>query len=158
MGRIYSIQVNAVTVSAAQDIFEVLANSAKPFVLHEIVITQSSDYGDAQAEGLTVLIKRASGTYTSGSGGSSPSVNPHTFSDAAAGVTAEANNTSQASAGTGALTTVRAEAFNIQSGWQYLPTPETRMLFSGSQACVVSITAPSDAVTLSATMVIEEMG
>ncbi len=157
MGRLYSVPFSAVSVSAAQDVFEVLAASAKPFYLHEVGIAQSSDFGDAQAEGLSVLIKRATGSYTSGSSGSTVTPAKHNTNDAAAGPTAEVNNTTQASAGSGALTTVRAEAFNVQSGYQYLPPPEQRYFFLSAEAVVVSITAPADAVTMSGTLVFEEM-
>lgn len=157
MGRMYSVPFSATAVSAAVDCFEVLASSAKPFFLHEVVLAQASDYGDAQAEGLSVLIKRATGSYTSGSGGSTVTPAKHLTNDAAAGPTAEVNNTTQASAGSGALTTVRAEAFNVQAGYQYLPPPEQRLFFLPAEAVVVSITAPADAITLSGTLVFEEM-
>jgi hypothetical protein len=158
MGRVYSIQVNAVAVTAAQDLFEILAAATKPFTIHELVIGQTSDVGDAQDENLLILFKRATGSYTSGSGGSTPAKVAHVTSDTAAGVTAEANNTTQSSAGSGALTTIRAEPFNVRAGYQYLPTPETRIFFTGSEAAVISIPAPADSLTLSATLVIEEFG
>lgn len=157
MGRFYSVPFSATSVSAAVDAFEVLAASGKPFFLHRVVLAQSSDYGDAAAEGLNVLIKRATGSYTSGSGGSTVTPAKHLTNDAAAGPTAEVNNTTQASAGSGALTTVLAEAFNVQAGWEYLPVPEQRILFLPTEACIVSITVPADAVTLSGTLVIEEL-
>lgn len=157
MGRMYSIPFSAVSISAAQDLFEILAASAKPFYLHEVVFAQSSDYGDAQAEGLSILIKKATGSYTSGSGGTTPTAVKHATNDASAGPTPEVNNTSQASAGSGALTTIRADAFNVQAGYQYLPTPEQRILFLPTEACVVSITVPADAITGSGTAVIEEL-
>lgn len=156
MGRVYSIPFSAVAISLAQDLFEVLAAAGKPFVLREVVFAQSSDYGDAAAEGLSILIKRAAGTYTSGSGGTTVTPAKHLTNDAAAGPTAEVNNTTQAAAGTGTLTTIRAEAFNVQAGYQYLPPPEDRPLFLPGEACVVSITAPVDAITGSGTLVIEE--
>ncbi len=157
MGRLYSAPFSAVAVSAAVDVFEVLAAAGKPFVLHEIVLAQSSDYGDAQAEGLQVLIKRATSTYTSGSGGSTVTPAKHATNDAAAGPTVETNNTTQAVVGTGTLTTIRAEAWNVQAGYQYLPTPETRLTFLATEACIVSITIPADAITLSGTLVFEEL-
>lgn len=157
MGRLYSCPFSAVSVSAAVDVFEVLAATGKPFILHKIVISQSSDYGDAAAEGLSVLIKRATGSYTSGSGGSTVTPAKHLTNDAAAGPTVETNNTTQASAGSGALTTLHAEAFNVQAGWEYLPPPEQRFLFLPTEACVVSITAPADAITLSGTLIFEEL-
>ncbi len=158
MGRFYSIPFSAVAVSAAQDLFEVLAGTGKPFLLHEIVLAQSSDFGDAAAEGLSLLLKKATGSYTSGSGGTTPTPVPHQTGDSAAACTTEVNNTTQAATGSGALTTVRAEAFNVQAGWQYLPTPETRLYFRPAEACVLSVTVPADAITLSGTMVIEELG
>lgn len=157
MGRVYSCPFSAVSVSAAVDCFEALAATGKPFFLREIVLSQSSDYGDAAAEGLSILIKRATGSYTSGSGGSTVTPAKHLTNDAAAGPTVETNNTTQASAGSGALTTIRAEAFNVQAGYQYLPPPEDRPFFLAAEACVVSITAPADALTLSGTLVFEEM-
>jgi hypothetical protein len=156
MGRMYTVSFSAVSVSAAVDVFEILAASGKPFLLHEITLAQSSDYGDAAAEGLSVLIKKATGSYTSGGSGGTPTPAKHLTNDAAAGVTAETNNTSQASAGSGALTTIRAEAFNVQAGYQYFPAPEQRIMFLPSEALVVSITAPADAITLSGSAVIEE--
>lgn len=157
MGRMYHVPFSATSVSAAVDAFEVLASTAKPFILHEVVLAQSSDYGDAAAEGLSVLIKRATGSYTSGSGGSTVTPAKSYTNDAAAGPTAEVCNTTQAAAGSGALTTLRAEAFNLQAGYQYLPPPEQRLTFLAAEAVVVSITAPADAVTLSGTLVFEEL-
>jgi hypothetical protein len=157
VGRFYSIPFSATSVSAAADLFEVLAATGKPFVLHEVAVAQSSDYGDTAAEGLSVLIKRATGSYTSGSGGSTVTPAKHLTNDAAAGPTAEVCNTTQAAAGSGALTTIRAEAFNVQAGYQFLPAPELRPLFLPAEACVVSVTAPADALTVSGTMVIEEL-
>lgn len=158
MGRIYSVPFSAVGISAAVDLFEVLAAAGKPFILHSIVIGQASDYGDAAAEGLSILIKRATGSYTSGSGGSTVTPAKNT-NDAAAGPTAETNNTTQASAGSGALTTIHADGFNVQSGWQFLPTPEERagLMFLPTEACIVSITAPADSLTTSGTLKFEEL-
>jgi hypothetical protein len=159
MGRRYTVPFSATAVTAAVDAFEVLAATAKPFILREIVLGQSSDYGDAQAEGLSILIKRATGSYTSGSGGST--VTPtHNTNTPAAGPTPEVCNTTQAAAGSGTLTTIRAEAFNVQSGYQFLPTPEQAegaYLFLAGEACVVSITAPADSITVSGTLEFEEL-
>lgn len=158
MGRFYSAQTNAVAVSAAQDLIELLAASGKALVIHEIIIGQYSDMGDSAAEALSVLIKRASGSYTSGSGGSTPTPAPHCKADTAAGVTCEMNNTSQAAAGSGALTTIRADVWNVQQPYQYLPPPEQRISIAPAEALVVSITAPADALTTNVTVVFEEMG
>lgn len=157
MGRLYTASFSAVGVSAAVDCFELLSASNKPIVIHEIVLGQSSDYGDAQAEGLGVILKRASGTYTTGSGGSTATPAPHLSNSAASGATCKTNNTTQASANTGALTTIRADCWNVQSGYQYLPTPETRLFLAPGEALVVSITVEADSLTSSGSVVFEEL-
>jgi hypothetical protein len=156
MGRFYSVPFSATAVTAAVDVFEVLAATGKPFILHEVVIAQSSDFGDSQAEGLSILIKRGI-TNTSGSGGSTVTPAKHATNDSSAGPTAEILNTTQATSTGGSLTTIRADAWNVQGGYQYLPTPETRPLFLPGEMCVVSMTAPADSITVSGTMVIEEL-
>jgi len=156
MGRYYSVSFSGVAVSAIQDLFEIKAAAAKPVTLHEVVIEQSSDYGDSASEGLGIVIKRGTGAITSGSGGSG-AVTPakHNTSDAAASALAETNNTTQATGGT--ITTIRAEAFNVQAGYQYLPLREDRIIFLPTEYCIVSLTgAPADALTMSGTLVFEE--
>lgn len=158
MGRYYSVSFSGVAVSAIQDLFEIKAAAGKPVTLHEVVIEQSSDYGDSAAEGLGIVIKRGTGAITGGSGGSG-AVTPakHNTSDAAASALAETNNTTQAVAGGGTITTIRAEAFNVQAGWQYLPLREDRIIFLAAEYCIVSLTgAPADALTMSGTLVFEE--
>lgn len=157
MSRFASISFTAVSAAAAQDVFEITAAAGKSFIVHEIVLAQYSDSGDAQAEGLAVAIKRGTGSFSSGSGGSTPTPAKHATNDAAVDVTAKANNTTQCTAGAGALTFIRSDAWNVQGGYQYLPTPESRLLFLPTEACVVSITAPADAITLNGTVVIEEL-
>jgi hypothetical protein len=97
MGRIYSISFEEVAVTAAQDLFEILVPADAVMRLHSIVISQSSDAGNAQSEQLPFTIKRVTGAPTSGSGGSTPTPRPHSQGDAAAGITAEANNTTRLS-------------------------------------------------------------
>lgn len=157
MGRFYTIPLTPTSVAAAVDVFELLAAAGKPFILHEITLSQSSDFGDTQAEGLQVTIKRATGSFTSGTGGSSPTIAKHLTNDAACGITAELVNTTQASAGSGALTTMRNDSFNIQIGYSYLPPPEHRYLYLPTEACIVSISAPADAITLLGNAVVEEL-
>lgn len=156
MGRFATYSFDSVAVTTAVDCFEIAASSGKPFILHEVVIGQSSDYGDAAAEGLNVRIKKGIG-YTSGSGGSTATAAKHATNDAAVGPTAETNNTTQASAGGGSLTTIRPEPHNVQAGYQYLPTPEQRITFLPAEALVVSLAAPADSLTLSGLVLIEEL-
>jgi hypothetical protein len=151
----YSVSFTGVAVSAAVDCFELVAATGKPIVLHEVVIGQSTDEGDAESEMLQVLIKRGIGN-DSGSGGSTATPAKHLGGDEASGITAETNNTTQAAAGSGSLTTLRSECWNVQAGYQYLPMPKHRYVFRPGEALVVSISAPADEITVSATLVFEE--
>src|SRR3990167_9808586 len=54
-GNIFTATVNAVVVSAAQDVFEIVAPQGKRVKIREIVLGQYTDFGDAAAEILSVL-------------------------------------------------------------------------------------------------------
>lgn len=155
MGRFFSVPFTAVAVAAAQDLFEITVGT-RPIRLHEIVVDQSSDSGDAQAESLVVSIKRGVGA-TAGSGGSTVTPVRHGSGDTAPGTTAKVNNTTQATAGSGTLTVIRSETFNVQSGYQYLPIPSQILAFLPGETCVVSTTVPADSLTMSGTLVFEEL-
>ena len=152
MGRMFSVPIVAVAVSAVQDLFEITAPSGAGLILRELIIGQSSDFGDAQAEILGIAIKRGAG-HTPGSSGSA--VTPVPFvSGLTAAATAARNNTTQAVAGSGTLTTVIADTFNEQTGYRRI----VDLTLRPSEAAIVSVTVPADAIMLSATAIFEELG
>lgn len=155
MGMLYTATFAEVAVSVAADLFEIVAPSDAAVVLHSVRIGQSTEEGDAAAEMLPIAIVK--GNATSGSGGSTPTPTPLESGFTAAGSTVETCNTTQASTGT-PLTLV-ADAFNVQVGWQWIPTPEERIVLSPSQRCVVRLgAAPADAMNMNGTLVFEEIG
>lgn len=152
MGRMYSATFELVAVTAAQDLFEINAPSDAAVVVHGCWISQSSDAADAQSEQLNILIHRGS---TSGSGGSTPTASPLSVGDPAFGGTVEANNTSQSTEGT----ILFSDSFNVMAGWQWLPTPEMRLVISPSGRLIIELqTAPADSLTMSGTVFFEEIG
>jgi len=152
MGRIYTASVS-VAVTAIQDFFEVNAPADAAVAIHRIFIGQSSDAGDAQAEMLRVQISRSTGT--AGSGGSVPTARPHEVGSPAYGGTVEANNTTQA----GTTTVLFEEAFNVQAGWYFVPTPEERIIISPSGVLVVELpAAPADSLTMEGSITFEAIG
>lgn len=155
MGMIYSVQFTSVAVTAQQDFFEYVAPADAIVVVHRILLTQSTEVGDAQEEGLSVLFKR--GATTSGSGGSTPTPASLEFGFAAAGGTAEVNNTTKATAGT--IVTLHADNWNVRMPYDWYPTPECRIVLSPSQRFTVELaTTPADSITMSGTMIVEEVG
>jgi len=152
MGRLYSASFDAVAVSAVQDLFEVSAPADAVVVVHSVWVGQTSDAGDAQAEMLRVTIERAA---TSGSLGTTPTARPLEVGDPAFGGVVEANNTTRA----GTLTLLQSLPFNVQAGLFYQPTPEERIVISPSGILVVGLpAAPADSLTMSGTIIFEEVG
>lgn len=154
MGRIYTAQFSAVGVTAAQDLFEIVAPSDAIVVIHDITIGQTSDKGDAEEE--LLLIQWKSGATTSGSGGSSCTPVPKELGDAAFGGTCEVNNTTQAADGT--IVTHYSWVWNVRAPLQVIFTPETRPVLSPSRRAVLTIPAPADSLTMDGTITLEEIG
>lgn len=155
-GATFVVTFNAVAVTAAQDVFEIVAPSTSKLLIREVVLGQYTDAGDAQAELLGVSIRR--GYTTSGSGGSSATpVNLAGHSGArAAAATAEVNNTTVAADGT--VVTLRSEIWNVQAPYRYYPAPCEQIVVNASERFVVRITAPADSITMNGTLVFEEIG
>jgi hypothetical protein len=155
MGRMYTASFSAVAITAIQDMFEIVAPATGIVIIHRARITQTSDVGDAAEEML--LVQHTVGYTTSGSGGSSPTVDKHDNGDAAFAGTVEANNTTQALNGTGR--SIVEEAFNIRNGYDYCPTPEERIILGPSARYVLELpAAPADSLTMSGSITFEEIG
>lgn len=152
---LYSAQFNGVAVTAQQDLFEIAAPADCIVVIHQILIAQTTEVGDAQEEGLSILVKR--GATTTGSGGSTPTPAPLEFGNATAGSTVKVNNTTKATAGT--IVTLHADSWNVRSSLLILPAPELRIVLSPSQRLTVELaTTPADSVTMNGTLYFEEIG
>lgn len=155
MGKLYTVSFAAVAVTAQQDFFEINGSSTKLLCVHSIRLTQSTDVGDAQAEGLALTLLR--GHSTSGSGGSAPTPTPMEPNQGASSFTAEVNNTTIASTGT--AVTYYAWNWIIQAPFIEQFTPEERPWLEPSGRLVLRLsTTPADSITMSGTMVVEEIG
>lgn len=151
-GRMYTAVFEEVAVTAAQDLFEIVAPADSAVVVHGFGVSQSSDAGDAASEQLNILVHRGS---TSGSAGSTPTPAPLSVGDAAFGGTVEANNTTQSTEGT----QLWAECFNVMAGLSVWFPPEARPVISPSGRLIIELqTAPADSLTMSGWVVFEEIG
>ena len=152
MGMVYSAAVSEVAVSVIQDLVEITAPADAVVILHSVYVGQSTEEGDAAAEMLPINIVRYA---TGGSGGTLGTENPHEVGFPAAGGAVEFNNTTQGTTATLLL----ADAFNVQAGWQYRPTPEERIVVSPSGVLAVELpVAPADAMNANITITWEEIG
>lgn len=159
MGRKYFIDTGFQTIgTAAQDIVEILCPADAVMIVHSVKIDQSNNESAATAEKLQLTYKRGRGTFTSGSGGGSVTPAPNEYGDAAAGITAERNNTTQASAGSGAVDTMFTDAWDVLAGYELTFIPELRLVFSPSQALIISCEATTNAQTGRCLVIVEEIG
>ncbi len=159
---VFSAVFTAVAISAAQDLFELVAPSDSRVRLLEIDLAQYSDFADAQAEILPVNIYR--GYTVSGSGGSTvtpTNINPY---GRATGATVERNNTTVATT-SGSL--LWATGWHLQAGFIWRPPEDMprgldpfrrHILLKPSQRLVIRITAPADSITTNGSILFEEIG
>ena len=154
IGRVYTVTFSAVAVAAAQDLFGITPADDKPVEIIGIEVGQTSDSGDAQDEQLQISIIR--GHSTSGSGGSAPTPAPLNPNDTAAGFTAEVNNTTVASAGTGV--TLHTGCWNVRAGYiNWFPDGCRPSASQANTTIVVRQTAPADSLTMSGTLYVREL-
>lgn len=147
--RIYTVQFNGVAVTAQQDLFELTAGAAGPITIHALSLSQSSEIGDAQEEGLSILLKQ--GATTTGSGGTTPAAIPRDVDDSASTTTAKANNTTKATAGT--IVTHEAHNWNVRVPFDKIWTPENRPYAKGGRRLTIELaTTPADSITMSGTI------
>lgn len=155
MGRVYSASFTGVAVTAQQDLFEINVASTKVVEILALFLSQSTEVGDAQEEGLSILCK--TGASTSGSGGSAPTAIPRMLGDSAYAGTVEVNNTAKASTGT--IVTHEAWNWNVRAPFQYIWIPETTIVIAPSGRFTVELgTTPADSITMSGTLLFREVG
>jgi len=155
LGRVYSAIFNQVAVTAQQDFFEINAAAGKPVEILSLLLSQSSEIGDAQEEGLNILVK--TGATTSGTGGTAPTAIPRITGSTAFGGTVEVNNTTKASAGT--IVTHEAWNWNVRVPFHHVWIPEATIIIVGGGRLTVELgTTPTDSITASGTLIFRELG
>lgn len=155
MSRLYTVTFRAVAVTAAQDLFAIVAPSDAIVKVHDIDISQTSDVGDAAEEIIRVSLK--SGATTVGTGGTLTTAIPIELGDAAFGGTVRINDTTIATSGT--IVVHRSTGWNVRAPLNIIFTPETRPVISPSRRFVVGLlTAPADSLTMNGTITFEEIG
>jgi hypothetical protein len=157
MSRIYTAQFNAVAATVQQDLFEIVAPATAIVIIHDIQFGQTTELGDAQEEGLLLLMK--SGQTTTGSGGSAPAKVPAMFGNAASGATVAANNTTKATTGTIVTHGGFPPVWNIRVPYEKIWTPECRPIIAPSRRWTFELAStPADSITISGSVTWEEIG
>lgn len=158
-GRMSTVEFEAQTITNAggdRDLFYIAPADDKPCVIWGWYFCQFSDVGDAAEEMLRLRLIR--GHTTVGSGGAAATPGMLLPGDTAAGYTARTNDTTIASAGT--AVNLISGGFNIRSGEIFWLPERVRPHVTQAQGSIVLrlMAAPTDDVTLSGTLFVEEQG
>ena len=148
--RVFTVQFTEITVSAQQDFFQIEALTT-PAKLHKVVISQSSDVGDASAEHLSILIRRVTDAVTD-------DLATAKIDNGSATQTADVavNETTELTTG---AETIHPEDWNIAHPFEFFPAPEHRPTIDIGDAIVVNLnTTPADALTVSGVAYFSEEG
>lgn len=161
MSRMYTVVLSGTVTNAGgnNDLFELTPADDKPIRLRGLVLSQISEVGDAAEEGLNISIIILPATVTSGSGGSAPTPQPVDPADAAAGFTAEVNNTTVATT-SGTASTVDESGWNIRMSpmERWWPDPEFAPMCRQASAMVIRMqTTLADDATFACTAYVEEL-
>lgn len=156
MGRKYWVDMPPVAITVAADLFEITPADDKPIRILALNLHQTSDFGDAQDEVLSVVWVR--GHTTSGSGGTTPTPRPCNPSDAAAGFTVDANNTTQATVGS--TVNLPRHGWNVRAPLERPYTPDECPEASQANTTLLlrMSAAPADSLTIGGSILVEEFG
>jgi len=154
MGRIYSISMADVAVTAAQDLFNITATSGMAFEVLRVELGQKT-LTSWEARG--IIMKRFPTTVTAGSGGSAATPRPMNGGDAAATITARINDTTPMTT-SGTAVTLLARDWEFLNGFIWVPLPDERPVITPSQGFNVNlVTAPSASMTVSGFVTVREL-
>jgi hypothetical protein len=148
--RVYNAAIDNVSIgTAVQDIWSLLAGSAKGIQLHWAQLTAA---GVTSAAELRLRLKRGTATVTQGSGGSTPAANIVDAGDTlAATATVHANDTSQATTSGNFTSYIEYFQWNVLLPFDYQPGPEDedRPVCMAAQAWILDLPAVIVATTVS---------
>lgn len=153
MGRMYSAVIDNLSVAAVCELFFIAAPSDSVVVIHEIAVTNDES---ETSEQLPLNIFRTATDQAAKGTSNTPA--PLEVGDPAFGGTVRTNILTAETFAT-ETTMLRRDSQNVLNGWQYMPTPETRIVLSPSGKLVVKLdAAPAATMKISGQVVFEEIG
>ena len=154
---VYLASFEGISISAAQDLFEVKAPTDAVVMIESLTWCHCSVL-TATDEILDLTVKQYSGSPTSGSGGASVTAYAQTSGQSASGSTVERNNTTRLTGGTLKYTRpFQARTKSEHMFWD--PADRGPIVLSPGETFVWGLeTAPAAAITVSATIKFCEAG
>ena len=143
-------------VTAGYDLFCATAPSNSRVALRAIKLGQHTEFADAQAELLSLLIMTGSTAPSSG-GAPITGVNAKRYSGAATAASS-VTGPSTTLASTASATLVLPDSWNVAAGFLYRPPALERIEIGRSGRLIVRMGAVADGLTLNGFMVLQELG
>lgn len=155
-GPVYTVPLAAVVLSTADvDLYYLTSSTNSRTVIRELRIGQYTEFGDAQAELLSIQIMTGS---TEVSGGSTVAARNVRTQAAAPQASGEVLGPSTTLGSTTSAELRWADSWNVAAGLIYAPLPPERLVLEPGETMLIRMTGPVDAVTLNATLTIQEIG
>ena len=117
MARRYSVEFSGVSVTAAQDLFQIIGAAGKTLRVISVSLADV-DTSLPTNQQLQLRARFLPATVSNGSGGTAPTPQPFDPGDAAASFTAKANSTSKATT-SGTASILLADGCNVYAGYAY---------------------------------------
>ena len=153
--RSYTISFESVAVAAAQDLVQITGAAGK-IVRVKRVTADATDTTLPTAQLVAFRCRRLSAAVTNGSGGSTPAIVADDPGDAAASLTALANNTTKATT-SGTAVVLMERGGHLYNGLDH-PFSKPKPIGPGEAFVFELLSTPSGTVHLSGTVEVEEEG
>lgn len=154
------------TGGAARDIWELKADTDHVIGVTSIFVGNygTTQFGDASAQGMWPRLIRASGSFTSGSGGTAYTPEDVNGSATTFGGVLEGHNSTPATVASGTFVTLENEVWHLQAGWFYKPTPQEMIIIKPGETLIVTfpddgtLNPSGDAPKITSTITFEVVG
>jgi hypothetical protein len=157
-GPVFTVPFSAQALTTnPQDLFFITNASVGRLAINEIRLGQYTEFADAQAELLSLLLMLGTTSAAVGTTITPQNVRQHTGASTAAFEVSGPSTT--LSSTTSAVVRV-ADSWNVAGGWFYRPdlVLTERIVLEASQKAVLRMTAPNDALTLNGTLTLQSLG
>jgi len=155
-GPVYTVPFSAQALTTNEnDLFCLVASTDSRVVIREIRLGQYTEFGDAQAELLSLTMMVGSTEESSGTGITPRNVKTHTGAPTADSSVVGPSTTL---ASTTSANVHWADSWNVAAGLLYSPLPPERLVIQPGEIFNLRMSAPADTLTMNGTLVFQEIG
>ncbi len=155
-GPVFTAPFSAVALTTnPYDLFHITAPANARVALREVRLGQYTEFGDAQAELLSLQVMVGTTAASTGTAITPSNVLRHTGAPTA-GTAVVGPSTALAS--TASATVMISDAWNVEAGYWLSPAECDRIVLNPGQRATIRMTAPNDTLTLNGTVMFQEMG